>query len=98
MAADNIRVAQQPNFTYTLESRYRQELDDARLARVNPIAVPMKEHGFFIALGSDNLPIVPMVGLYAAVTRKGQSGEVIGGEQAIGIERTIVGGKTVYER
>jgi predicted amidohydrolase YtcJ len=89
MAADRILIAQQPNFTYTLEARYAQTLDDKRLARVNPIAVPVKRHALFVALGSDNLPIGPMVGLYAAVTRKGQSGTLIGPEEAVTIEEAI---------
>jgi predicted amidohydrolase YtcJ len=88
MAEDEIRIAQQPNFTYTLEGRYRQVLDEARLARVNSVAGPVK-HGLFVAFGSDNLPIGPMVGLYAAVTRKGQSGEVIGPDEAVSIEQAI---------
>ena len=40
-------------------------------------------HGIFIAFSSDNLPIGPMVGLYAAISRKGPSGRVHGGGEAI---------------
>ena len=41
------------------------------------------ERGIFMAFSSDILPIGPMVGLYAAVTRKGKSGAVYGaGERA----------------
>ena len=39
-----------------------------------------------MALSSDILPIDPLVGLYAAVTRKGMSGEVYGLDEAITME------------
>jgi predicted amidohydrolase YtcJ len=82
MARDSILIAQQPNFTYTLEARYSQTLDGARLAHNNPIATPMKR-GIFMAFSSDILPVGPMVGLYAAVTRKGKSGTVYGADEAV---------------
>ena len=82
MVRDSILVAQQPNFTYTLEQRYRQVLDGRRLAHNNPIATPMRR-GIFVAFSSDILPIGPMVGLYAAVTRKGKSGAVYGPEERV---------------
>jgi hypothetical protein len=49
------------------------------------------DHGIFVALGSDILPIGPMVGLYASVTRKGMSGEVYGPEEKITMEEAIRG-------
>jgi hypothetical protein len=90
MAAYHILIAQQPNFTYTLEGRYAANLDGERLKRNNPVRTPM-DHGIFVALGSDILPIGPMVGLYAAVTRKGLSGEVYGPEEKITMEEAITG-------
>ena len=36
-----------------------------------------------MAFSSDNLPIGPMVALYAATTRKGPSGRVHGAEEAV---------------
>jgi predicted amidohydrolase YtcJ len=81
-------VTTQPNFTYTLESRYRQVLDGARLAHNNPLATPMR-HGVFMAFSSDILPIGPMIGLYAAVTRKGKSGAVYGPEEAVPMLRAL---------
>jgi Predicted metal-dependent hydrolase with the TIM-barrel fold len=82
MARDSILVAQQPNFTYTLESRYRQTLDEVRLAHNNPLSTPM-HRGIRMAFSSDILPIGPMVGLYAAVTRKGKSGAVYGPQERV---------------
>ena len=88
MAELGIHISQQPNFTYTLEGRYVANLDGERLQHNNPVRTPM-DHGVFVALASDILPIGPMVGLYAAVTRKGMSGEIYGAEEAISIEEAI---------
>ena len=88
MERDKILIAQQPNFTYNLEGRYVETLEGRRLATNNAIATPIR-HGIYMAFGSDNLPIGPMVGLYAAVTRKGESGRTYGPEEAIGIQEAI---------
>lgn len=93
MAKDRILIAQQPNFTYNLERRYSETLEGQRLATVNAIATPI-QHGIYMAFGSDNLPIGPMVGLYAAVTRKGESGTVFGPGEAVSIKDAI----TMYTR
>ena len=52
------------------------------------------QHGIYMAFGSDNLPIGPMVGLYAAVTRKGESGKVYGPAEAVSIKDAL----TMYTR
>jgi predicted amidohydrolase YtcJ len=77
MAANKIAITQQPNFTYTLEGRYVEYLDDDRLMHNNSLRSPMG-HGIHVAISSDILPIGPMVGIYAAVTRKGMSGAAYG--------------------
>jgi len=69
MAKQKIHIAQQPNFTYNLEGRYVETLEGQRLATNNALTTPLK-HGIVMAFGSDNLPIGPMVGLYAAVSMK----------------------------
>jgi predicted amidohydrolase YtcJ len=89
MSHDHIRIAQQPNFTYTLEDRYVATLDDWRLQHTNSVVTPWRKHGLFIAFGSDDLPIGPMVGLYTAVTRKGMSGKTYGAEEAITIRDAL---------
>jgi predicted amidohydrolase YtcJ len=89
METDHILIAQQPNFTYNLEGRYVENLDGPRLATNNSIGTPIR-HGIYMAFGSDNLPVGPMVGLYAAVTRKGESGKVYGAEEAVGIKEAII--------
>ncbi|WP_420383793.1 amidohydrolase [Novosphingobium sp.] len=83
MARDHIWIAQQPNFLYNLENRYVALLDDWRLAHNNSIATPAHKFGIFVAFSSDNLPVGPLVGLYAAITRKGPSGAVHGAEEAV---------------
>jgi predicted amidohydrolase YtcJ len=93
MERDKILIAQQPNFTYNLEGRYTETLEGKRLATNNALATPIK-HGIYMAFGSDNLPIGPMVGLYAAVTRKGESGKVYGPGEAVSMKDAI----TMYTR
>jgi len=88
MARYGIAITQQPNFTYTLEGRYVENLDGWRLQHNNPLRSPM-DHGITMAISSDILPIGPMVGLYAAVTRKGMSGAVYAAEEAISMEEAI---------
>ena len=90
MAENNILITQQPNFTYTLEARYVENLEEIHAAHNNPLRSPM-DHGVFVALSSDILPIGPMVGLYAAVTRKGVSGAVYAPEEALTMEEAIIG-------
>jgi predicted amidohydrolase YtcJ len=94
MAKDKIHIAQQPNFTYNLEGRYVETLEGNRLTTNNALTTPIKKYGLFMAFGSDNLPIGPMVGLYAAVTRKGESGKVYGAGEAVSIKDAI----TMYTR
>jgi predicted amidohydrolase YtcJ len=89
MAEDKILIAQQPNFTYNLEGRYVATLDDVRAQHTNSVGTPVKKFGLFVAFGSDNLPIGPMVGLYTAVTRKGMSGTVYGPDEAVSIQEAI---------
>ena len=90
MADHGILIAQQPNFTYTLEGRYVANLAEEHVRHNNPLRSPM-DHGVFVALGSDILPIGPMVGIYAAVTRKGMSGAVHGAEERLTMEEAIRG-------
>ena len=93
MSKDRILIAQQPNFTYNLEGRYSATLEGKRLETNNALATPLK-YGIFMAIGSDNLPIGPLVGLYAAVTRKGESGTVYGPGEAVSMKDAL----TMYTR
>lgn len=88
MATDGVWTTAQPNFTYNLEGRYLQVLDGERLDRINPMATPIAR-GVNVVMSSDNLPIGPMVGLYAAVTRKGMTGHQFALQEAITREEAI---------
>jgi hypothetical protein len=82
MAEHGIAITQQPNFTYTLEGRYVANLDGERLETNNPLRTPI-EHGIHLAISSDILPIGPMVGIYAATTRRGMSGRIFGPQEKL---------------
>tara|TARA_B100000945_G_scaffold68503_1_gene51696 strand:+ start:1903 stop:3573 length:1671 start_codon:yes stop_codon:yes gene_type:complete len=88
MAEHQIHITQQPNFTYTLEGRYVDNLNGWRLQHNNPLRSPM-DYGLKVAISSDILPIGPMVGIYAAVTRKGMTGTIYGADEAITREEAI---------
>ncbi|MDH5501211.1 MAG: amidohydrolase [Gammaproteobacteria bacterium] len=88
MAASGIAITQQPNFTYTLEGRYVEYLDGDRLQHNNPLRTPM-QHGIHVAISSDILPIGPMTGIYAAVTRKGMSGKVFGADEKLTVNEAL---------
>jgi predicted amidohydrolase YtcJ len=90
MAVNNILIAQQPNFVYTLEGRYVQHLDGFRLEYNNPVRLPQR-YGIFVALGNDVLPTDPRVALYAAVTRKGMSGRVFGPDDRLTVPEALRG-------
>ncbi len=88
MVANKILIVQQPNFTYTLEGRYFDNLEGYRMEHNNPLKTPMSK-GIFMAFSADVLPIGPLVGLYAAVTRKGMSGRVWAADEAISMPEAI---------
>ena len=90
MAEYGMAISQQPNFTYTLEGRYVDYLDGDRVEHNNPLRTPMN-HGIHVAISSDILPIGPLVGLYAAVTRKGLSGRVFAEDEALTMMEALQG-------
>ncbi|MDD9896936.1 MAG: amidohydrolase family protein [Gammaproteobacteria bacterium] len=63
-------------------------MDGWRLQHNNPLRSPM-DHGITVAISSDILPIGPMVGIYAAVTRRGMTGTVYGPDEIITREEAI---------
>jgi predicted amidohydrolase YtcJ len=91
MAAADIHISQQPNFTWspTLESRYVENLEGARREHNNPLRTPLS-YGIFMAFGSDNHPIGPMPGLYGAVTRRGKSGHVYAADEQLSMPEALV--------
>ena len=88
MARHGIAVSQQPNFTYTLEGRYVANLDGERLETNNPLRSVL-DADLHLAISSDILPIGPIVGLYAATTRRGASGRVFAPEERLDLEEAL---------
>jgi len=84
MARHGIIAAMQPNFTYSLAPYVENALAQEKLGSVNP-QKELIERGIRISFGSDGLPLGPLVGIYAAVTRKGINGVVYGPDQRIGV-------------
>jgi len=82
MAKDKITYRpRQPNFTYNLEGatlRDARRQPGSRQQR-RPRYAGQENTAFSWRFGSDNLPIGPMVGLYAAVTRKGRERQSVTG-------------------
>jgi len=90
MAMYGIHIAQQPNFTWTLDSRYMENLDGDRLELNNPLRTPM-DYGIFVALGSDILPTGPFQGLHSSVTRMGKTGRIFGPGERLSMEEAVIG-------
>ncbi|REJ76772.1 MAG: amidohydrolase [Acidobacteria bacterium] len=88
MARHQIAITQQPNFTFSVEGRYLRHLDGERLERNNALRTPLG-HGLHLAISSDILPIGPMVGLEAALTRRGRSGRVYAPDEALGLQEAL---------
>lgn len=88
MAKDGVWAAAQPNFLYNLAGRYQATLEGKPLNHINPVASPLK-HKVRVVFGSDNLPIGPMIGIYAATTRRIPDGTVLGKEEAVSREKAI---------
>ena len=72
MAIHGILIAQQPNLTYRTEERYAPYLSGERFYANHPLRTPM-HYDLLLAFGSAAQPIDPLLGLYAATTRRGRS-------------------------
>lgn len=89
MAKYDILVASQPNFTYSLgPNNAAPALSPERLATNNPQQTLIKR-GIKLSYGSDGMPTDPRVGIYAAVTRKGEDGKVYGPQEAVSLPDAI---------
>ena len=84
LKAINAVVVTQPAFIYYSGERYLQDVSDAQLPWLYRTR-SFLENGLRPA-GSSDCPVAPchpLVGIYAAVTRKAQSGQVLSPEEAI---------------
>lgn len=90
MVALGVMAAPQASFIYYLGDSYRRNFTEAQLAMSYPLK-SWQEAGIPFSLSTD-VPVVsadPMVNLRSAVTRLTQDGELMGGNQAIGIEEAL---------
>ena len=90
MASRDILIAQQPNLTYSAEERYKPYLFGDRFYTNNALRTPMN-YGVLMAHGSAAQPIDPLLGLYAATTRRGRSGEVYAPNERLTMAEAIAG-------
>jgi predicted amidohydrolase YtcJ len=84
IASLGIRVVTQPSFIYYNGERYLRTVPDVNLKWLYPIATLMKT-GVKV-IGSSDFPIVPpnpVIGIYAAVSRKAENGEPVLPEESI---------------
>jgi predicted amidohydrolase YtcJ len=89
MAKYDILVASQPNFTYSLgPHNAAPALSPERLATNNPQKT-LIDRNIKLSYGSDGMPTDPRVGIYAAVTRKGEDGKVYGPQEAVSLPDAI---------
>lgn len=88
MAENDIIAASQPNFTYFNTRFMLAGVSGDRLQRQNPQR-SLIDWGIRLSYGSDGLPHGPLLGIWAAVTRRGYDGKVYGAEEAVSVEEAI---------
>jgi hypothetical protein len=84
LASLGIVVVTQPSFIYYHGERYLRTVPDANLKHLYPIATLMK-NGVKV-VGSSDCPIVPanpLIGIYAAVSRRTEKGELVLPEEGV---------------
>ncbi len=82
-----ITVVTQPGFIYYSGERYLAEVDADRLPWLYPIG-SLKARGVVVAAGSDApvAPLAPLMGIYAAATRRAESGDPVLSSEAVSVE------------
>ena len=84
IASLNIIVVTQPSFIHYNGERYLQTVPEGQLKHLYPVRT-LLHHGIHVA-GSSDCPIVPpnpLTGIYAAITRTDETGNVVGGNEKI---------------
>ena len=84
IASLGIRVVTQPPFIYYNGERYLRTVPDVNLGHLYPLATLMG-NGVKV-IGSSDFPVVPpdpMMGIYAAVSRKAENGDTVLPEEGI---------------
>jgi predicted amidohydrolase YtcJ len=90
LAQGGITVVTQPGFLYHSGERYLAQVSGHRLPWLYPMG-SMKAAGVPLAAGSDApvIPMNPLLGVYAAVTRKSESGDAVLPGEATGVEDAL---------
>ena len=90
LAGSGLTVVTQPGFLYYSGERYLAEVAEERqpwLYRINAFF----EAGLRPAAGSD-APVIdpnPLIGIYAAVTRRAKTGRVVGASEGVSVEQAL---------
>jgi len=83
-------IVTQPPFIYYSGERYLATVPESQLPWLYRIKSPL-EHGVVVA-GSSDAPVAranPLTGIYAAVTRRADSGQVLLPEERIGVDKAL---------
>ena len=90
LARNGITVVTQPGFLYYSGERYLAEVPGDRLPWLYPIG-SLRAAGVPLGAGSDApvIPLNPLMGIYAAVTRRAESGDVVLPGEALGVEAAL---------
>ncbi len=85
-----VTVSTQPSFVYYSGDRYLSEVPLDQQPWLYPLRT-LLDAGVTVAVGSDCpvAPANPFSGLFAAVTRRSEGGQVVGGHQAVSIEEAL---------
>ncbi len=83
-------IVTQPPFIYYNGERYLATVAESQLLWLYLIKSPL-DKGVMVAASSDApvVPVNPLVGIYAAVTRKAESGQVLLSEERITVEQAL---------
>jgi predicted amidohydrolase YtcJ len=81
-------ICSQPNFAYALSPFAVSSLAGQKLETNNP-QMSLVRAGLKLGYGGDGMPLSPLVGLYAAVSRKGIDGRVYGPGEKMSLEDAI---------
>ena len=78
----------QPNFVYSLGEHMRAALNNSQLEHIIPYR-SLLNAGVTVALSADGLPQNPFYGVYAAVARKTDAGNVLASNEAVTVKEAL---------
>lgn len=90
LAASGAMVVCQPSFLYYHGQRYLEGVPSGQLGWLYPIGA-LRRYGVKVAASSDS-PLVscnPLLGIYAAVTRRTETGQTLSPQHAVSVEEAL---------